>query len=97
MKLNVDAATSKASQIVAAAAVARDEHGRFLGASAIVISGLSDTEQLEVIACHEGLALASDLGFRKFRFASDCASMVKNIAGACMGDYGQIIMEIKAK
>lgn len=42
MKLNVDAATSKASQIVAAAAVARDEHGRFLGASAIVISGLSD-------------------------------------------------------
>lgn len=50
-----------------------------------------------MIACHEGLALASDLGFRKFRFASDCASMVKNIAGACMGDYGQIIMEIKAK
>ena len=32
----------------------------------------SDPEAMEAVACHEGLALASDLGLHSFRVASDC-------------------------
>jgi hypothetical protein len=38
-KINVDAATSKNSTMASVAAVARDEDGKFLGASALVLEG----------------------------------------------------------
>ena len=52
MKINVDAALAKNTSQASVAAVARDATGIFLGASVVV---------LEVLACREDLALASDL------------------------------------
>jgi hypothetical protein len=43
------------------AAVAPDEAGRFLGASALVMTGITESETLETLVCREGLSLASDL------------------------------------
>ena len=52
---------------------------------------------VEVVACSEGLALASDLGFHSFRVASDCANMVRSIQGEGFGRYGPIVWEINAR
>jgi hypothetical protein len=51
MKVNVDAALSKNSDIVA---MARDGAGAFMGASALVMKSISDPETAEVLACREG-------------------------------------------
>jgi hypothetical protein len=61
MKINVDAAMAKNLGIIAAAAVARDANGRFLGASAVVLEGRMEPETVEAIACKEGLALGWQL------------------------------------
>ena len=42
--MNVDVALSKNSDIAAMAAVARDETGMFLGASALVVEGITSPE-----------------------------------------------------
>ena len=55
-KINVDAAVSKNSKMTSVAAVARDETGLFLGASAVVSQGITDPETMEVLAFREGLA-----------------------------------------
>ena len=96
LKVNVDAALSKNSDTAAVAAVARDETGMFLGASALVVEGITSPEVAEAMACREGLALASDLDLQKIRIATDCVNVVKNIYGQGMGLYGHIVMEIKA-
>jgi len=96
LKVNVDAALSKNSDIAAMAAVARNETGMFLGASALVVEGITSPEVAEAMACREGLALASDLDLQKIRIATDCVNVVKNIYGQGMGLYGHIVMEIKA-
>ena len=96
VKINVDAATSENSSMVAVAAVARDAGGLFLGASALVLKGITEAEIAESLACREGLALARDLLIRRFRLASNCANMVKNLTGDGMGSDGQIIKEVKA-
>ena len=62
-----------------------------------MMTGILDLEQMEALACREGLALATDLGLQKFRMATDCANVVKNIKGDGMGSYGQIIREINAR
>ena len=40
------------------AAIVRDSAGVFLGASAVVLEGITDAEIAEALACREGLALA---------------------------------------
>jgi ribonuclease HI len=97
MKVNVDAALSNTSSTGAAAVVARDENGMFLGASAVVFSSVLDAEQLEALACLEALAFTADLDLRRFRVASNFLNVVKNIHGVGMRSYGQIINEIKAR
>ena len=72
LKVNVDAALSKNSDIAAMAAVARDETGMFLGASALVVEGITSPEVAEAMACREGLALASDLDLQKIRIHGLC-------------------------
>ncbi|KAJ1277594.1 hypothetical protein BS78_04G016200 [Paspalum vaginatum] len=73
MKVKVDAAVSKNTEIAAVAAVARDDGGVFQGSSAVAI------------ACREeGLALASDLLLQRVRLASDCANVIGSIHGAEM-------------
>ena len=96
-KVNVDAATSKNSSISAIAAVARRADGLFLGASTVVMNGLTDPETLEALACREGLALAADLNLLKVRLASDCSNVIRNLSGTGMCTYGHIITETKAR
>ena len=80
-KMNVDAAKSKSSSSASVAAVARDISGLFLGASTVVFTSVSDPETLDVLACREGMALASDLLILKARVASDCVNAVNNLQG----------------
>ena len=61
------------------AAVARDEAHNFLGASALVMKGITDPEMAEAMACREGMVLASDLVLQKFKLASDCLNVVRNL------------------
>jgi hypothetical protein len=64
------------------------------GASVLMAAGQSDPEVMEVVACREGLALASDLGLHSFRVASDCANAVRSLMGETFGGYGPIVREI---
>jgi ribonuclease HI len=96
-KINVDAATSKNSAISSIAAVVRREDGEFVGASSVVLKGITDPETLEAMACREGFAVAADLLVQRFRLASDCSNVVRNIQGEGMGIYGHIVKEIKAR
>jgi hypothetical protein len=51
--------------------VARSSVGEYLGASVVVISGISDPEVLEAMAVREGLCLAEDLLIQHVHIASD--------------------------
>ncbi|GJN25741.1 hypothetical protein PR202_gb13607 [Eleusine coracana subsp. coracana] len=44
-----------------------------------------DLETMEAIACREGMALASDLGLRRLRLASDCSNVIKSLREAGYG------------
>jgi hypothetical protein len=70
------------------AAVAHDELGRFLGASALAIEGITEPEILEALACREGMSLASDLLLRRVRLANDYANVVHSIHEEAMGTHG---------
>ncbi|TVU18740.1 hypothetical protein EJB05_34852, partial [Eragrostis curvula] len=85
MKINVDAALSKNSTTAAMAAVAWDDIGKFQGASALVMEGITDAETAEALACREGLNLASDLLAQR------------NLQGKGMGPYGPIVRELSAR
>jgi ribonuclease HI len=95
-KINVDAALSKNTSTASTAAVARDAVGNFLGASSVVIHGITDPETMEVLAFREGLALANDLSLHQVRMASDCANAVRSLAHDTLGVYSHIVKEIKA-
>ena len=98
MKINVDAALSKNTRRAAVVAIARDGEGTFLGASALVLEGLSEAEVAEALACREGLALSNDdLGLQTVRVATDCANAARSIQGVGFGSYGPIILEIKRR
>jgi ribonuclease HI len=97
MKINVDAALAKNSAKVAAAAVARDFNGKFLGALAVVLEGRMEPDTVEAIACKEGLALASDLVLRDFRLACDNVGVIRSIQEGSMGLYGHVVQEIRAR
>ena len=62
-----------------------------------MLEGYSDTEVFEAMACHEGLALASDLGLHSFLVASDYANTVRSFKGEGFGRYGTIVPEINAR
>jgi ribonuclease HI len=96
-KINVLAAMLKNSCQAVAAAVARDEDGNYLGASVLVVVWQSDLEAMEVVACREGLALASDLGLHSFRVASDCANAVRSLLGEGFSSFGPIVWEINVR
>ena len=95
MKVNVDVAISKNLRRASLAAIARDQNGSFLGASGVVLEGITEPEIAVVIAYREGLALASDLMLTSFLLASDCANTIRSMAGTGMGPYGQVVKEIK--
>ena len=97
VKINIDAALSKNTSTTSAAAIARDEDGRFMGASALVLRGIVDPEVMESIACREVMTLASDLRADSFRLASDYLNVVKSIQQGHLVTYGQVIWEINAR
>jgi hypothetical protein len=79
-KLNVDAATARDSRDGAVGVVCRLETGLFLGASMLKIQGVSDPVTLEAMACREALALAQDLNLQRVTVATDCLSVVNDLA-----------------
>ncbi|XP_020153536.1 uncharacterized protein [Aegilops tauschii subsp. strangulata] len=92
-KIHVDAAV-RARKGGSAAAVCRDEAGNYVGASTLVLEGVTDPASLEVIACREALCLAEDLNIHNFVVASDCKQVVADIDHNAGGRYRAIISEI---
>ena len=72
-----------------------DEH--YMGASTIVISGLSDPETLEALACSEALTLAHDVDIRWSCIASQYAAVVHDISEGNIGKYGTMNIEISRR
>lgn len=97
VKINVDVALSKNTGKAAAAAIARDDAGVFIGASVLVVEGITDPETMEALACREGLALSSDLLLRKVRLSCDNVNVVRNIRSNNRGPYSHVIQEIQAR
>ena len=97
MKINVDAAVSRSGNGGALGAVCRSEDGSFMGASSLVVEGVSDPATLEALACREALALAEDLHLRRVVVATDCLSVVKNMRQDYAGCYSMVIQEVKAR
>lgn len=66
LKTNVHAATSKNSSLASTTAVAWDNVGNYLGASALVLEGIMDAKMVEAVAMSRriGVALASDLNLQ---------------------------------
>ena len=93
-KINVDAALMRTRPVGAVAAVCRDRHVLFLGASTITFDGLDDPTMLEALAIRESLALADDLYERRILVASDCKVVVDDIGQKSAWAYGAIIREI---
>jgi hypothetical protein len=69
----------------------------FLGASGVVLEGITDAETDEAIAYREGLALAYDLTLQSIRLASDNANVIRSLEETGMGPYGQVVKEMKAR
>lgn len=80
-----------------AAAVCHNDHGKFLGSSALVISGVDDPASLEAIACREALSLAEDLHVQNLVISSDSKQVIADIQKGSRGTYGAIINEIKLR
>ena len=76
VKKYLDGGLSYDGRVEAAAVVCRDEHGQYLGTSAIVLPGVLNSTVLESIACREALALAADLSLDHLVIASDCKPIV---------------------
>ncbi|TVU09678.1 hypothetical protein EJB05_43168, partial [Eragrostis curvula] len=89
MKINVDEALAKNSSKLATSLD--------IGASALVMEGISDPKMVEAMACWEGLALANDLMFQKFKLTTDCLNVVRSLQRTTMETYGNIVREIKAR
>jgi hypothetical protein len=70
-KLKVDGAVSKTTSTGASGAVSKDSVGKYLGASALVSSGVTNPSILEAMACREAMALAKDLSLTHIVIASD--------------------------
>jgi ribonuclease HI len=94
IKINVDAAFGKNTCRGSVAAVARDDVGSFMGASAVVLSGQSAVETVEALACLEAIALARDLNARRVRVASDRSHVIASIEDGSLEVYAHITMEI---
>lgn len=96
-KLNADGAVSRNGVDGSVVVVCRDDHGVYLGSSAIKFRCISDPATLEALACREAQALADDLLLWRILVASDCLWVVNDISRNAGGSYGAIIREIGAR
>ena len=76
------------------AVVARSDAGFFLELRRWVMTGKSDPELLEALACRGTIALASDINTRQARVASDCLSVIKNLEAGTQWVYALVVKEI---
>ena len=61
----------------AAAAFVRDEEGRYMGSSALVVAGVKDEHCLSAISCREAQALAQDLMLQHIIIACEDRSLLE--------------------
>ncbi|XP_071680460.1 uncharacterized protein [Lolium perenne] len=94
VKINVDATVGKNLRRGAVAAIARSSYGVFLGASALIYTGVTEAETLEALACREACDLAGDIYASRVRVASDCKMVVQNLEQGTRGVYSHIVTEI---
>ena len=59
--------------------VARTADGTFLGASAVILEGVTNPEVFKALAVREGLCLAQGLLLPKICLASDCLSVINSL------------------
>lgn len=97
MKINVDAAISRAGDFGAVGAICKNQNGKFMVASGIVFRNIDDPATLESLAIREALALAEDLYVQSFCIASDCKTAVEAIKEGSAASYGAIIHEITVR
>jgi hypothetical protein len=97
VKINVDAAVSREADHGAVGAVCRDSSGRFIGASARIIKGISDPAMLESIACVEAISLAEDLGITKMMVSFDCLEVINMMKKKSLCSCRAILHEIEIK
>lgn len=95
MKLNVDAAVGRHADRGSCAVVYRDQRGVYMGASALIVEDMIDSEMLEAMAGREAMALASDLHLNSIHIATDCAATVNNLTERYMGRCSPIINDIQ--
>ena len=95
-KIHVDAAVKKDQEGGAVAAVCRSSNGTYLGASAVVVHGITDPGTLEALACREAIALAQDLSLDRVVVSSDCLEVISSMKSANLGRFSTILKEIKA-
>jgi hypothetical protein len=93
VKINVDVVIRKDGGLGALAAVCRTDDETYLGASTIVVRGISDPAVLEALACREALALASDLQATKIKIASNCIEAVHSLEKSYLGKLSSIARE----
>ena len=94
-KVSVDGGLSRDGRRGATTAICRDEHEHFLGASAVVLNGQTNSACLEAIACNEGFALVQDLDIRKVKVVSDCLEVVINFQKKAKCSYSMILREVE--
>jgi hypothetical protein len=68
-----------------------------MGASVLVIEGITYPSSLETLACREALALADDIAITRVLVASDCSSVVTDIRVGSMGRNGSIVSDIRSR
>jgi hypothetical protein len=81
----------------AIADVCRSAVGEFLGASTVVVRGISDPATLKVMDFREALSLALDLQVNKVRIASDCMEIINILEGNYTGKFSSAIHEIQSR
>lgn len=95
VKLNADGAVAKTANKGAVGVVCRNDKGLFLGASAVVLAGVTEPATLKAHACREAMALAEDLHVNKISVASDCLRVVNELRERVyLGPYGMIPRDI---
>jgi hypothetical protein len=98
VKVNVDAVVARTGNRGVVAAICRSSvDGYFMVASALACMGISDPGTLESIACHETLALPSDLQISKYGIASDCQEVVFALKNFFCPSFSSVLCEIKKR
>jgi ribonuclease HI len=87
VKINIDAVMSKTIGHGSIAAVARDDQGNFVAASARVLPRCTNAQTLEALACREAMDLAQDIGAH---------NVITSLDHGTLGVYMHIVHEILA-